>query len=419
MNACPPEGRVVLAALILLTSSCSREAASERAQAPATPSSERASAEPTGSAPEVTKRKGLLLELGQDAMRDLRLTTRKVESRPAGDTLTAPGSLEVDPDRLSALSTPIPARIKKIARKVGDSVSAGDELVVLESLELGRARAAVVAANARVEIARTKAELAKEQLERVRGLAKDHMSTVRDLQAAEADQAARAADLAESEVALHDAERSLALLPAGAPESQTDFILRAQASGIVVARDGVPGESAEAGHVFYRIADLTELQAIVHPFERDGVRIDASAAVRVLAAAHPGKSFPAIFVRSGPEVDRDSRTLPVRLSVPNGERLLLPGMSVTAEIRLTGPSGSDVLTVPVAAVQRIERDWCVFVPRGGGRFERRVIARGRDLGGEVEVLSGLASGEECVVEGAFVLRSESARGADTGDGDEH
>jgi cobalt-zinc-cadmium efflux system membrane fusion protein len=94
-------------------------------------------------------------------------------------------------------------------------------------------------------------------------------------------------------------------------------------------------------------------------------------------------------------------------------------MSVTAEIRLGDRAGEEVVSVPIAAVQRVDRDWCVFLPLGRGRFERRSVARGRDLGGEVEILSGLAVDEEVVVEGAFVLRSESVRGGDEGEEHDH
>jgi cobalt-zinc-cadmium efflux system membrane fusion protein len=62
----------------------------------------------------------------------------------------------------------------------------------------------------------------------------------------------------------------------------------------------------------------------------------------------------------------------------------------------------------------------VFVPRGPGQFEAKPVGRGRDLGGEVEILSGLASGEEVVVDGAFLLKAEfdKARG-EGGDHDHH
>ena len=60
-----------------------------------------------------------------------------------------------------------------------------------------------------------------------------------------------------------------------------------------------------------------------------------------------------------------------------------------------------------AAVQRVGASWAVFIPHGAGEFAIRPIGRGRDLSGEVEVLSGLAAGDEVVVDGAFLLKAEA------------
>ena len=68
------------------------------------------------------------------------------------------------------------------------------------------------------------------------------------------------------------------------------------------------------------------------------------------------------------------------------------------------------MTVPVAAVQRFRDEWCVFLPKDASTFEIRRIGRGRDLGGEVEVLSGLAAGETIVVDGAFLLKAQAEQG---------
>src|SRR5690606_29274842 len=101
----------------------------------------------------------------------------------------------------------------------------------------------------------------------------------------------------------------------------------------------------------------------------------------------------------------------------NPEGLLRPGMSATASIPLGGP-GTTITAVPAAALQRLEAGWVAFLPTGErGVFERREVGRGRTLGNEVEVLSGLKAGEQVVVEGAFLLKAEVEKSS--GGGDEH
>ena len=83
-------------------------------------------------------------------------------------------------------------------------------------------------------------------------------------------------------------------------------------------------------------------------------------------------------------------------------------MSATAAVPI-GVSETPILAVPVSAVQRVGEHWCVFVPKTKGLFEIRQIGRGRDLGTEVEVLSGLKAAETIVVDGAFLLKAQAEK----------
>jgi len=96
--------------------------------------------------------------------------------------------------------------------------------------------------------------------------------------------------------------------------------------------------------------------------------------------------------------------------------VLRPGMSANARLELTGPSQT-ILAVPAAALQRVGERWLAFVPGSPQEFEMRPVGRGRDLGNDVEVVSGLKAGETVVVEGAFLLKAEAEKRR--GSGDEH
>jgi cobalt-zinc-cadmium efflux system membrane fusion protein len=130
----------------------------------------------------------------------------------------------------------------------------------------------------------------------------------------------------------------------------------------------------------------------------------------------PGRAFTGNVTLIGKQVDASSRTIPVRVEVANSEQLLRPGMSATAWVPV-GKSSEQVITVPVAALQRIENEWLVFLPTGQDTFEIRPVGRGRDLGTEIEIVSGLKAGERVVVEGAFLLKAEAEKAR--GEGSEH
>jgi cobalt-zinc-cadmium efflux system membrane fusion protein len=175
---------------------------------------------------------------------------------------------------------------------------------------------------------------------------------------------------------------------------------------------------AEPAQPLFRIGDISRLWLVVHAFERDAVRLTAGSMARVSFAALPGRAFNGNVTLIGKQVDASSRTIPVRIEVANSEQLLRPGMSATAWVPV-GKSSEKVIAVPVAALQRIENEWVVFLPTGQDTFEIRPVGRGRDLGTEIEIVSGLKAGERVVVEGAFLLKAEAEKARSEGSEHEH
>lgn len=350
------------------------------------------------------------VRIAPEMLRDLRVTTAPVESRPGGESITVLGELTFSENAYAEVASPIPARVSSVAVTTGQQVKEGQRLAELQSPELGRSRAALQAAQARATAARQAAE-------RKRTLAEDRIVAQKEVQAAEAELAA-----AEAEVSAARAE--LVALGGGSQElisgqGAPSFGVRSPIEGTVIERNARTGQMADPSQTLFRIGNLRSLWLIVHAFERDAVRIQNGAEARVTFAAFPGREFSARVGYVGQQVEASSRTIPVRLELDNPEGLLRPGMSATASIPLGG-AGSDITTVPAAALQRLENGWVAFLPtREKGVFERREVGRGRTLGDEVEVLSGLKAGESVVVEGAFLLKAEVEKSSGGGDEHEH
>jgi cobalt-zinc-cadmium efflux system membrane fusion protein len=283
-------------------------------------------------------------------------------------------------------------------------VEAGKPLARLESPELGKARAATVSARAR-------ADLARRALQRKRELAADRIVAGREVQEAQFEATAAEAELRAAEGALRalgvDAEEG-----AGRQRVDPVFTLRSPIPGSVLDRSVVRGQMTDPGATLFRVGELASLWLTVHAFERDAIRVAPGAGARLSFPALPGRTLSGTVTLVGSQVDTTSRTLPIRIEVENPGGELRPGMSATAWIPI-GAEGDTIVAVPAAALQRTDRGWAVFLPREAGAFEVRTVGRGRDLGGEVEVVSGLAAGEQVVVEGAFLLKAEreKSRGA--------
>lgn len=329
-------------------------------------------------------------------LHDLKVTTGRAEARTAADTVAVLGELTVNQNAYAEVAAPVVARVVTVSADVGQAIEAGQPLASLASADLGRARADLQSARARAELART-------TLARKRELAAERLVPQRELQEAEATATAAAAEL-------RAAQAALGALSSGGG-SGAHLQLRAPVGGVVIERDVVKGQLVDPTQTLFRVGDLSRLWLEAHVFERDAVNVRSGTRARVTLTALPGKSFEAEVAVVGRKVDGSSRTISVRLEIDNPDDVLRPGMSATVHVPL-GDSSGTIVAVPLAAVQRVGETWSVFVPRAEGVFEIRPIGRGRELGGEIEVVHGLAAGETVVVDGSFLLKAEAdkARG---------
>ena len=333
-------------------------------------------------------------------MRDLRVRTAKVESRQGDEQVTLLGELAVDERSYAVVGVPVAARVVSLFAGAGDNVRSGQSLAELQAPEVGKARADYFTAIAH-------ATLAESALKRKRELAAERIAPQREVQEAEAVAEAARAEVRAATAAL-DAMRLPIPKEAEGDRGSPAFLLRSPVRGTVLERKAVVGQMLDPGDDAFRVADLSTFWLTVHAFERDAVRIQLGTPARVTFSALPGQTFPGRVTLVGRQVSSESRTIDVRIEVRNSESLLRPGMSATAAVPI-GVSKTPILAVPVAAVQRVGESWCVFVPKAADRFEVRKIGRGRDLGTEVEILSGVSAGETIVVDGAFLLKAQAER----------
>jgi len=349
-----------------------------------------------------------VLRIEPEMLRDLKLTTAPVEQRPGGEGSILLGELRVNENSYAQVGAPVASRIVALHAALGQTINVGQPLATLQSTELGKARSELITANARLELAR-------QVLERKQRLASEHIVSQRELQEAEANVSSAKADVRAAGATLQALGVSL---DSDETTDSSQYALRSPVRGVVLDRQAVKGQLAEPAQPLFRIGDLSILWLTVQAFERDAVRIKSGSPVRITFAALPGRTFTGKVALVGKEVNSQSRTILVRVDVKNPEGLLRPGMSATAWITPASDSRL-ILTVPAAALQRIEEAWVLFVPQSQERFEIRRVGRGRDLGGEVELLSGVKAGETVVIDGSFLLKAEADKSRSEGEEHEH
>jgi cobalt-zinc-cadmium efflux system membrane fusion protein len=380
--------------LLATTVACNRE-----------PASREAAAAPPSAEADTHAEEENAIHLGEDMLRDLRISTAVVSERPGARTVSVLGEVAADQSRYAEVAPPTGGQIVRVLVELNTPVRQGAPLAQLRSAELGRARADSLSAQAR-------RELAQQTLERKRTLAAERIVATREVQEAEAAFRAAEADARAAVAAL----RALGVQDDGAGDDTSMFTLRSPIAGRVIDRHAILGQYADTTSPLFTVADLSRVWLIAQVFERDAVNLQPGSVGHVTLAALPGREFDGRVTQIGRQVDAGSRTVPVRIELPNSDGVLRPGMSANARLEVAGET-ERILVVPAAALQRVGEQWLAFVPMTPQEFEMRPVGRGRDLGNDVEVVSGLKAGETVVVEGAFLLKAEAEKRA--GGGDEH
>ncbi len=332
--------------------------------------------------------------------------TAQVERRAVDVAVPLTGEVRFDERRVGHVSPLVEGVVSAVHVKLGDRVRRGQALVELECTAVGQAQAEYLAAQGMLDLSRR-------NLERVSDLRREAIASEKEFLLAqqEAGAAQIRADGARGQLARFGmSEAAVSALASG--DGLGRLTLRAPLDGAVLAMHAVPGEVAGTDASLFTVGDHAVVWVWADLYEGDIAGVSRAQATQKLAAAvsvkaYPGESFAGTVDLVSPSMDESSRTVKVRVEVPNPDGRLLAGMF--ADVALQLPGGEAVLAVPPAAVLDDEGREFVFVHHHDDYFVRRPVKTGRAAAGWVEVLSGLAAGQTVMTEGAFLLKSDVLR----------
>ncbi len=187
--------------------------------------------------------------------------------------------------------------------------------------------------------------------------------------------------------------------------SRRNLTFHAPVNGIVLEKKAVQGMRFMPGETLYQIADLSSVWVLADVFEQDIGLVQVSSKAQVKLDAYPDKRFEGVVSFVYPTLNAATRTVPVRLEIANPKGLLKPAMFAQVEIPAVGKG--EVLTVPTSAVIDSGTRQIVLVQLAEGRFEPRTVRLGNRSEDYVEVLNGVAKGEQVVVAANFLIDAES------------
>lgn len=313
-----------------------------------------------------------------------------------------PATIQPNENELAEVTTLIRGRVVKVYVDVGQDVKKNTLLAMLHSTDLGLAEGAYLKASAKLH----EAELA---YERAKDLHEHKAVSLAELQRREAEMKTARAEARET-------QSRLELLGVQAQEIErlgrehtikADVPLRAPFDGRVIMRNITRGEVVETHQKFFTVADLSEVWVMANVPEKDVQFVRKDQKVEVIAAAYPHGMFSGTITYISDVLDPATRTMRLRVTVPNPERLLKPEMF--ALVRVYAAPKPDVLTIPLAAIQNGSAGKIVFVQRASDEYEARTVKLGDEQGETVVVQEGLQEGERVVGKGSFTLKSEMER----------
>ncbi len=307
-----------------------------------------------------------------------------------GGALTLPATIEGDPQGTQIVSAAIGGRIVALNHNLGQSVSRGQVVAVIESREAATLKAEIEAASAR-------AALARSNLQREEKLFKLKVSPERDLIAA------RTA-ATEAGIALRLARQQVAASGVGGG-SLNRIGVTAPLTGRITGRAVVLGQTVAADAELFRVSNLARVAVTVALSPASAASISVGTPVEISAG---GRVSSARMSFVSPVLDETTRLVTAIAMIDNRNGQWRVGEPVTASIRLPG-KGTGSVIIPAAAVQTVENRQTVFVRTPTG-FQAKPVALGARGTGTVTITSGLTGREEIAGAGSFTLKAELGKG---------
>jgi RND family efflux transporter MFP subunit len=170
--------------------------------------------------------------------------------------------------------------------------------------------------------------------------------------------------------------------------------------GVVTARETDIGALINAGSgtsnepELFRMADVSKMRIFVQVPQQQSAGIAPGQEAEVHLPQYPGRTFKATVATTSDAINMEARTLLVELHVDNPDGLLQPGAYAQVVFRL--PSNPDVLRIPTSALVFRKQGLQVATLGPGDKIELKSVTLGRNLGTDVEVVSGLSVSDRVV-----------------------
>jgi len=333
-------------------------------------------------------------------------------------TLLLPGNIE--PLYSASVYARTEGYIERRSVDIGSRVKAGQELAVISSPEvdqqllqaratLAQSRASLQQATATLQQAKANAELSRLTKERDLPLGLQHAISQQIVDEAVQAYDARVADVAAAQANITAAQANVTANQANVArlqQMQSFEHVVAPFDGIITARNVERGDlvttgSAAAGKPLFDIAQSGTLRIQVDVPQSQAVNIQDGQKAVVLVRERLGREYTGTVVRNASALDSAARTMLTEVQVDNRDGSLLPGMY--AQVRFTLPEQRTSLIIPTSSLVIDSHGMHVVTVQDNRTVHFLPVVIGKDMGTQVEVLSGLRASDVLVTSPSDLL----------------
>jgi cobalt-zinc-cadmium efflux system membrane fusion protein len=325
------------------------------------------------------------------------------EMKDVAGSLQVAARIDTDASRIARIGSPVSGRIIKLLVLEGQYVNHGSALATLHSTDLSDTQFSFVKAFSQEKLAE-QATLRAEQLVKadVMGRAELERRHAELLQASTEASAFRTqlGGLGMSDAAIRKLESTRQL--------NADYPILSTISGTVLDRKVTIGQIVQPAEMAFMVADLSNVWVIADVPEESSGRLHKGMDVVVKIPALPDEDLRGKLSYVSPIVDPATRTVQVRMDLPNPRGIFKPAM-------LAGLTFLDATerktTIPSTAIVREENKDYVFVQIEPTKFMLREVSIGMENGDNRVLESGVSPGEKIVLDGAFHLNNQRKQNA--------
>ncbi|WP_127846071.1 efflux RND transporter periplasmic adaptor subunit [Psychroflexus aestuariivivens] len=306
------------------------------------------------------------IKMSKTARKLAQVETMIVGSKNNNPSLNLSGRLEINQDKTHSISANYEARIEKLyVSEEGEKIEKGQVIAELYAPD--------------IQVLKSELDLAKRQaderlLKKVKQKIQNYGLTLEDIQNIE----------------------------------NSKLKLRATKSGVITELKVEEGDNLKTDQILMSIADLSTLWAVLDIYESDLNKIEVGDKVEMTTKSNENISGKVTFI--SPILNDDSRSAKARVVIDNQNIGLKPGIFITATLKGSEQEKNEKLMVPKSAVLWTGKRSVVYKQlenENGVYFKMKIVEVGNSTSEYIEILSGLASGDEIVTHGAFSIDSEA------------